>query len=164
MKTRRELNLEYWGRIHDMCDAHNTKCGVKKISPQDCVKLSGIVYSEYQREDPNFNGSPIDYKLAVGIVDNTPVFAGDTVCDVESGCMYKLQDMPIIHNDVVTLTPPKPKREFNLNGKMLPCPIDDSFGCRLDFLGIDYYFGSIEDRNKVAKAIKDLLDEAIDKE
>jgi hypothetical protein len=164
MKTRRELNLEYWGRIHDMCDAHNAKCGVKKINPQDCVKIYGVVYSKYNPGHPGFTSDPDNYKFLVGIVDDTPVFAGDAVYDVESGCMYKLQDMPIIHNNVVTLTPPKPKREFNLNCKMLPCPIDDSFGCRLDFLGIDYYFGSIEDRNKVAKAIKDLLDNARDKE
>jgi hypothetical protein len=160
MKTQRELNLEYWGRVHDMCDAYNKEHGTE-ISAKQSVKLNRKLW-DASFGHPIFDGS--NYDLAVGIVDDTPVFAGDTVYDVESGCMYKLQDMPIIHNDVLTLTPPKPKREFNLNGKMLPCPIDDSFGCRLDFLGEDYYFGSIEDRNKVSKAIKDLLDNARDKE
>jgi hypothetical protein len=165
MKTRRELNLEYWGRIHDMCDAYNKQHGTS-ISPKQCVKINGEVISKYDYDDvhPNFATNPENYQLAVGIVDDTPVFAGDTVYDVESGCMYKLQDMPIIHNDVVTLTPPKPKREFELNGKMLPCPDEDYDESVLELLGEHYYFGSIEDRNKVARAIKDLLDNARDKE
>jgi hypothetical protein len=163
MKTRRELNLEYWGRCHNACDEHNSNSEVK-IKPQDCVKIYGVVYSKYNPGHPGFTSDPDNYKFFVGIVDNTPVFAGDTVYDVASGCMYKLQDMPIIHNDVVTLTPPKPKREFNLNGKMLPCPDEDYDESVLELLGEHYYFNSIEDRNKVARAMRDLLDEARDKE
>lgn len=55
------------------------------------------------------------------------------------------------------------KRTFELNGQQLPCPSkDDNY--LLEILGEFYYFESREDRNKVAKAINDLLDNARDKE
>jgi hypothetical protein len=62
-----------------------------------------------------------------------------------------------------TLTPPKPKRTFDINGRQLPCPSkDDNYP--LEILGEFYYFESREDRNKVAKAINDLLVNARDKD
>ncbi len=164
MKTQRQLNLEYWGRIHDMCDSHNAKCGVKKINTQDCVNVGGALYSKCHFGHPDFARPVGDYKLAVGIVDNTPVFAGDTVYDKKNLSAMVLTNNIRLDSKYWTLTPQKPKREFELNGKMLPCPIDNYGGVRMDFLGIDYYFGSIEDRNKVAKEIRDLLSCARDKE
>jgi hypothetical protein len=167
MKTRRELNLEYWGRIHDMCDAHNAKCGVKKINQQDCVKINRNVFSECcdPCAHPNFVTNPENYELAVGIVDDTPVFAGYTAYEKVSGYKHIISDgcIPPDISATLTLTPPKPKREFNLNGKMLPCPGRDYNASLLVFLGEEYLFGSIEDRNKVSEAIKDLLDNARDK-
>jgi len=58
------------------------------------------------------------------------------------------------------------KRTFELNGQQLPCPSNNEF-CDtylLDILGEYYYFESMEDRNKVAKEIIDLLNNARDKE
>ena len=58
------------------------------------------------------------------------------------------------------------KRTFDLNGKQLPCPSNNEF-CDtylLDILGQYYYFDYMEDRNKVARAIIDLFDNARDKE
>jgi len=43
----------------------------------------------------------------------------------------------------------------------LPCPTKEP-GVRLDFLEIDYEFESVDDRNVVAAAIKNLLDNARD--
>ena len=165
MKTQRELNLEYWGRIHDMCDAHNSNSEVK-IKPQDCVKFYGIVYSKIYTEPPYFSKKPEAYQLAVGIVDDTPVFAGDTAYEKVSGYKHIIRDgcIPPDISATLTLTPPKPKREFNLNGKMLPCPDEDYDESVLELLGEHYYFDSVEDRNKVAREIRDLLDNARDKE
>jgi hypothetical protein len=169
MKTRRKLNLEYWGRIHDMCDAHNAKCGVKKINQQDCVKINMNVFSSKCCDPcahPNFVSNPENYELAVGIVDDTPVFANDTAYEKVSGYKHIIRDgcIPPDISATLTLTPPKPKREFELNGKMLPCPDEDYDESVLELLGEHYYFDSVEDRNKVAREIRDLLDNARDKE
>jgi len=166
MKTQRQLNLEYWGRIHDMCDSHNAKCGVKKINTQDCVNVGGALYSKCHFGHPDFARPVGDYKLAVGIVDNTPVFAGDTVYDKKNLSAMVLTNNIRLNSKYWTLTPPKPKREFELNGKMLPCPSNNEF-CDtylLDILGEYYYFESMEDRNNVAQAINILFNNARDKE
>jgi len=34
-KTQRELNLEYWGRVHDMCDAYNQQHGTNSFKTRD---------------------------------------------------------------------------------------------------------------------------------
>ena len=56
------------------------------------------------------------------------------------------------------------KRTFDLNGKQLPCPGEDYDESALELLGEHFYFESLEDRNKVAKAINDLLNNARDKD
>ena len=158
-KTQRELNLEYWGRVYDMCDAYNKQHGTN-IKTQQCVKYYGNVW-DLPIKHPVFDAK--NYDLAVAIIDDTPVFVGDKIYTKRTG-----QDITVTEGFLsaidYTLKPLKKKRTFDLNGKQLPCPIDDYGGVRLDFLCFDYFFGSIEDRNKVAQAIKDLLDNARDKE
>ena len=53
-KTRRELNLEYWGRVHDMCDAYNKQHGTS-IKPQQCVKHGGDIWN-LKNTNPMFDG------------------------------------------------------------------------------------------------------------
>ena len=159
-KTQRELNLEYWGRVHDMCDAYNKQHGTS-IKPQDCVKNRGNVWS-LPTKHPVFDDR--NYSLAVAIIEDTPVFVGDKIYHKAQKHCVPVMEGAFYDPSYWTITPPKEKRTFNLNGQMLPCPIDDNFGCRLDFLGNDFFFESVEDRNKVAKAINDLLNNARDKE
>ena len=148
-----------------MCDAYNKQHGTS-IKPQDCVKHYGDVWSLPTRH-PVFDDK--NYNPAVAIIEDKPVFVGDKIYGKDSGAEFSWSDpcyMMQLNNYswVWTLTPPKPKRTFDFNGQQLPCPIDDNFGCRLDFLGNDFFFESVEDRNKVAKAINDLLNNARDKE
>ena len=156
-KTQRELNLEYWGRIHDMCDAYNKQHGTS-IKTQDCVKNRGNVWS-LPIKHPVFDDK--NYNLAVAIMEGKPVFVGDKIYSKRTG-----QDITVTEGFLsaidYTLTQPQ-KRTFDLNGQQLPCPSkDDNYP--LEILGEFYYFESREDRNKVAKAINDLLDNALDKE
>ena len=163
-KTQRDLNLEYWGRVHDMCDAYNKEHGTN-IKPQQCVKLNGKLW---KHDHPVFDWRK--YDLAVTIIEDTPVFIGDVLYSKDKGLerIIKGGSQTIRHiftnvgsrdlNDL-TLTPPKPQRTFDLNGQQLPCPsTDDNYP--LEILGEFYYFESREDRNKVAKAINYLLEEA----
>ena len=158
-KTQRELNLEYWGRIHDMCDAYNKQHGTN-IKTQQCVKYYGNVW-DLLIKHPVFDDK--NYDLAVAIIDDTPVFVGDKIYSKRTGQGITLTEGFLSAIDYA-LTPPKKKRTFDLNGKQLPCPSEDYDESALELLGEHFYFESLEDRNKVAKAINDLLNNARDKD
>ena len=158
-KTQRELNLEYWGRVHDMCDAYNKQHGTS-IKPQQCVKYYGNVW-DLPIKHPVFDDK--NYDLAVAIIEDTPVFVGDKIYSKRTGQDITLTEGFLSAIDY-TLTPPKKKRTFDLNGKQLPCPSEDYDESVLELLREHCYFESIEDRNEVAKEIIKLLDNARDKE
>ena len=158
-KTQRELNLEYWGRIHDMCDAYNKQHGTN-IKTQQCVKYYGNVW-DLPIKHPVFDDK--NYDLAVAIIEDTPVFVGDKIYTKRTGQEITVTEGFLSAIDY-TLTPPKPKRTFDLNGQQLPCPGEDYDESVLELLGEHYYFDSIEDRNEVAREIIKLLDNAGDKE
>ena len=158
-KTRRELNLDYYGRVHDMCDAYNKQHGTN-IKPQQCVKHYGDVWN-IPTKHPVFDDK--NYDLAVAIIEDTPVFVGGKIYSKRTGQGITLTEGFLSAIDY-TLTPPKKKRTFDLNGKQLPCPSEDYDESALELLGEHFYFESLEDRNKVAKAINDLLNNARDKE
>ena len=157
-KTQRELNLEYWGRVHDMCDAYNKRHGTS-ISPQQCVKNDGYIWNS--KVNPIFNA--LNYDLAVAIIDDTPVFVGDKIYTKRTGQEITVTEGFLSAIDY-TLKPPKKKRTFDVNGKQLPCPSEDYDESVLELLGEHYYFESIEDRNEVAREIIKLLNNARDKD
>ena len=158
-KTQRDLNLEYWGRVYDMCDAYNKQHGTN-IQPQQCVKYYGNVW-DLPIKHPVFDDK--NYDLAVAIIDDTPVFVGYKIYTKRTGQGITVTEGFLSAIDY-TLTPPKKKRTFELNGQQLPCPSEDYDESALELLGEHFYFESLEDRNKVAKAINDLLNNARDKE
>ena len=160
-KTQRELNLEYWGRVHDMCDAYNKQHGTN-IKTQQCVKHRGNVWN-LPIKHPVFDDK--NYDLAVAIIEGKPVFVGDKIYTKRTG-----QDITVTEGFLsaidCTLTPPKKKRTFDLNGQKLPCPSNNEF-CDtylLDILGEYYYFESMEDRNIVARELLNLIADARDKD
>lgn len=171
IKTQRELNLEYWGRVHDMCDAYNKQHGTS-IKPQQCVKYYGNVWN-LPIKHPVFDDK--NYDLAVAIIEDTPVFVGDVLYSKDKGLerIIKGGSQTIRHiftnvgsrdlNDL-TLTPPKHKRTFELNGRQLTCPINDNTRSTLDFIGHQFNFATYEDRDQVAYYILDILENALDKE
>ena len=156
-KTQRELNLEYWGRVYDMCDSYNKQHGTS-ISPQQCVKNDGYIWNS--KVNPLFDGRK--YDLAVQIIEGKPVFVGDKIYTKRT-CQEITVTEGFLSAIDYTLTQPQ-KRTFDLNGKQLPCPSEDYDESVLELLGEHYYFDSIEDRNEVAREIIKLLDNALDKE
>mgnify|MGYP003564865876 FL=1 len=159
-KTQRELNLEYWGRVYNMCDAYNKQHGTN-TQPQQCVKHGGYIWDS--KVHPVFDGSK--YDLAVAIIEDTPVFAGDKIYTKRT-CQEITVTEGFLSAIDYTLTPPKKKRTFDLNGKQLPCPSNNEF-CdtyMLDIIGVNYYFESMEDRNIVARELLNLIADARDKE
>lgn len=156
-KTQRELVLEYWGRVYDMCDAYNKQHGTS-IKPQQCVKHCGGKWN--LKEHPMFDGHK--YDLAVAIIEGKPVFVGDKIYTKRAGQEVTVSEGFLSAIDY-TLTQPQ-KRTFELNGKQLPCPSEDYDESVLELLREHYYFDSIEDRNEVAREIIKLLNNARDKE
>jgi len=156
-KTQREWNLEYYGRVHDMCDDYNKQHGTN-IQPQQCVKNDGYIWNS--KVNPLFDGRK--YDLAVAIIEDTPVFAGDKIYTKRT-CQEITVTEGFLSAIDYTLTQPQ-KRTFELNDKQLPCPSEDYDEYVLKLLGEHYYFESIEDRNEVAMIIIKLLDNARDKE
>ena len=71
MKTQRELYLEYWGRVHDMCAAYNEKHGTD-VNTWECVNCGGPFHSH-----PKFDAPAELYEFAVAILEGKPVFVGD---------------------------------------------------------------------------------------
>ena len=162
-KTQRELNLEYWGRVHDMCDAYNKQHGTN-IKTQQCVKYYGNVW-DLPIKHPVFDDRR--YDLAVVIIENTPVFVGDKIYHKATERCDPVIEGEFYDHHYWTLTPPKKKRTFDLNGKQLPCPVRikvTNVGTYMQLAGNNYHFDSVEDRNKVALAIVSMLDTARDKE
>lgn len=166
-KTKIDLYREYV-RVSDMCDVYNTKhlCNIK---PWECVRYydnHGNVTQEFYSH-PKFDSKNKDaYKFAIAILEGRPVFVGDRLWlkGDASNHWIAVEDDLYINQDIMTWTQPTKKRTFTLNSVELPCPIEDNFGCGLDYLGVDYFFESVPDRNKVAQAISNLLTAARDKE
>jgi hypothetical protein len=152
-KTQRELVLEFWGRLYDMCDDYNKRHGTN-IKPQDCVKHCGGKWN--LKEPPMFDGHK--YDLAVAIIEGKPVFVGDKIYTKRAGQEVTVSEGFLSAIDY-TLTQQQ-KRTFELNGQQLPCPSEDYDENVLELFGEYYYFESMEDRNKVAQAINILFNNA----
>jgi hypothetical protein len=150
---QRELVLEYWGRVYDMCDAYNKQHGTS-IKPQQCVKHCGGKWN--LKEHPMFDGHK--YDLAVAIIEGKPVFVGDKIYTKRAGQEVTVSEGFLSAIDY-TLTQQQ-KRTFELNGQQLPCPSEDYDENVLELFGEYYYFESMEDRNKVAQAINILFNNA----
>lgn len=157
---QRLLNLEYWGRIHVMCNAYNKQYGTK-IKPQECVLHHGSIW-ESNISHPSFEAD--NYKLAVAIIDDKPIFAGDEIYSKYNGVCTTVLDGAFYDPKYWTLTPSKPQRMFVLDGELLPCPIRRSSEHRLNLFGDRFFFDSSEDKDKVAKAFSKLLCYVRDKE
>lgn len=156
-KTQRELVLEFWGRLYDMCDDYNKRHGTN-IKPQDCVKHCGGKWN--LKEPPMFDGHK--YDLAVAIIEDKPVFVGDKIYTKRTGQEITVTEGFLSAVDY-TLTRPH-KRTFELNGKQLPCPETAPCGFTLSLFGHNFYYAEYEDVNKVERAIFDMLNNARDKE
>jgi len=175
MKTQQELMQAYWGPgcTVDMVKEYNVKHGCD-VKPWECVKYEGNS-SLWQGDHPRFDGQHYSYTFALTILyddkrkEHRPVFLGDNVYHIDgNGDPWTVSNVAANAKPGAwgkwSWNPPTPKRTFTINDNELNCPINDVNGCRLDFLGVDYYFKSMHDRNKVASVISNILCAARDKE
>ena len=170
MKTQRELNLEYWGRVHDMCAAYNEKHGTD-VNPNQCVKwFDGREWKPYEPSNGVWFHEGIQHKFAVAILEGKPVFVGDKLYAKHNGAEVTVDTgIKVKHNifsEELTWTPPAPKRTFTLNGVELPCP-EKNIDTREQYsLGINtgsiYWFATRGDRDVVSEVLDRILTQARD--
>lgn len=153
-KTYEEIMQHYWGKIVPMAKSEG-------IYPWKFVRLCNNAMTCH----PEFGGPVEDYTFATAILEGKPVFVGDKLWSLLTDSWYVVSELSIaclMKN--YTWTPPAKKRTFMINGQEYSSPINDTNGCRLDFLGVDYYFETVRERNDVASAINNLLFDAKNKE
>lgn len=167
-----ELNREYWGRVHDMCAGTNVK-------PWECVKLGDNLFDEHPRFDDDLS----EYVIAVAVLEDRPVFVGDTIyykCDgekleiVRAGRNGDIIIKELFNREVsiefftddFTWTPPATKRTFRINDDELPCPVSPNKDFTQTGFNIDnvpFCFNSFKEAVAVKQALVKLLTEARDK-
>ncbi len=145
-KTKADLYRE-WARVLDMCEG-------TEVDPNTCCSYHG----DRGSGSCMFLDDPENYEFAVAILEGKPVFVGDKLYHIDGNGSYFTVDRTTVRFNGLTWNPPN--RTFMLNGVKLPCPIRGSVGVHLGFSGKDYFFASVDDRNKVSQAIIKILDEA----
>jgi len=179
MKTRKELNLEYWGRVHDMCKGTELEC-----SEWRCVELDDELLCCH----PGFEGNPDKYRLAVCIVEDKPVFVGnvlynnnDTIVAMneyfrgeKQYSVFKIYYDTCRPSQEITWKKPTKKQTFSIecSGKNMgivisdiPCPvrtINSDIPCPVRTInkGNWYEYETEEDKDTAIQAIKQILDAA----
>lgn len=169
MKTQQELMQAYWGPggTVDMVKEYNAKhsCDMK---PWRCIRLvgTGSLFCDH----PSFAAELGAHTFALTILyddkrkEHRPVFVGDRLWLKHIGIWHEVtRGCDIVSYDY-SWNPPTSKRTFKIGDMELPCPGKYYNGALLGLFGIDYFFKTVEDRNKVTSAITDILTAARDKD
>ena len=92
-----------WANVLEMCEG-------TKVNPNDCYKCFGYIVGKR----PAFDSLPENYDFAIGIVEDKPVFIGDTLYD-GTGEKFVANDNDFYgfkyryNNSLFSCNPPKPK-------------------------------------------------------
>ena len=149
-----DLYIKY-ARVIEMC-----KGTALESTPWLCVKYDGEVMFRH----PAFDVTPKYYEFAIAILEDKPVFVGDTLYHKETGKKYIVSSITVFK--FLTWQPPKPKRTFMLNGVELPCPVDWKESSLGDVAVIDgeiFWFKNKMDADLVRNTLSKIFREARDK-
>lgn len=173
LTTQRELQLKYWGPLHDLVAEYNDEHKTD-IKPWSCVQSEpppppSVKFTHH----PDFSCPPGDYKIAVAILWNdetkqhTPVFVGDPIYIKDSPFPVDWSSYKnwTAHASALSRNwawvPQEYKREFEINGQKFTCPdkeleCDVVYHC-LDFNGRRFMFHTKDDRDRVRNSVDNLL-------
>lgn len=152
--NKNDLYIEY-ARVIEMCKGTSFE-----HKPWVCVKLKELRLDNH----PRFINHSESYQFAIAILEDKPVFAGDTLYDKENGRKYIASSVTIFK--FLTWQPPKTKRTFVLNGVELPCPVDWQESSNGDVAVIDgqvFWFKNKIDADLVRDTLSKIFREARDK-
>ena len=151
--NQNDLYIEY-ARVIEMC-----KGTALESKPWVCVKWDGEVFDEH----PAFDAEPELYEFAIAILEDKPVFVGDSLYH-PSGAKWIVGDTDDLTG--MSWQPPKPKRTFELRGVELPCPVDWEESSNGDVAVIDgeiFWFRNKMDADLVRDTLSKIFREARDK-
>lgn len=151
--NQNDLYIEY-ARIIKMC-----KGTALEDTPWLGVRFNG---SEFYGH-PRFDTRAKNYQFAVAILEDRPVFVGDSLYH-PSGAKWIVGDTDDLTG--MSWQPPKPKRTFMLNGVELPCPVDWQESSNGDVAVIDgeiFWFKNKMDAALVKGTLSKIFREARDK-
>ena len=112
---------------------------------------------------PRFDTRAKNYQFAVAILEDRPVFVGDSLYH-PSGAKWIVGDTDDLTG--MSWQPPKPKRTFELRGMELPCPTNQISKYDLHALTINsacFWFETQEEKDLVEDTLLNILTEARDK-
>lgn len=152
--NQNDLYIKY-ARVIEMC-----KGTALESTPWLCVKYDGEVMFRH----PAFDVTPKYYEFAIAILEDKPVFVGDTLYHKETGKKYIVSSITVFK--FLTWQPPKPKRTFELRGVELPCPVAWRESSNGDVAVIDgeiFWFKNKMDADLVRNTLSKIFREARDK-
>lgn len=177
MTTKTVIDLmRSYVAVADMCDAYNKEHGTD-VKPWECVRNKRFPFSLRTQTHPDFNGLTDDclqsMELSVAILEGKPLFIGNTIYSKYPGSPVSMligeTTAKLINDRQWTWTKRELKRTFEINGEVLPCPIDcqhDKFTLTLEGKESGFWtfnFNSSADRSAVLKTLVDALRNARDK-
>lgn len=144
-----------WARVLDMCEG-------TAVMPWRCVVVPEIRAPHRSDRMPDFDLPDGSYGFAVAILEGKPVFVGDRIFIKNGHWITVESDLYITDESLMSWS--EPKKTFMLNGVELPRP-DCEDGYMFLLSSSDqkkkYYFNSLQDRNKFADAVIDLIEDAL---
>lgn len=153
--NQNDLYIKY-ARVIEMC-----KGTALENAPWLCIKLYGV---GGLTSHPSLTHDPEHYEFAIAILEDRPVFVGDTLyhpCGAKWIVVGSTDDLT-----GMTWQPPKPKRTFMLKGVELPCPVDWRESSNGDVAVIDgeiFWFKNKMDADLVRNTLSKIFKEARDK-
>ena len=151
--NQNDLYLKY-AEIIKMC-----KGTALEDKPWVCVRFNGSEFYDH----PRFDTLVENYQFAVAILEDRPVFVGDSLYH-PSGAKWIVGDTDDLTG--MSWQPPKPKRTFELRGMELPCPTNQISKYDLHALTINsacFWFETQEEKDLVEDTLLNILTEARDK-
>ena len=148
------IYIEY-ARVIEMC-----KGTALEDKPWLCVKFNGTGLFDTH---PGFTSDPELYEFAIAILEDKPVFVGDSLYH-PSGAKWIVGDTDDLTG--MSWQPPKPKHTFMLNGVELPRPVDWKESSNGDVAVIDgeiFWFKNKMDADLVRDTLSKIFREARDK-
>lgn len=175
--SRNNLYLKY-AEVIKMC-----KDTELEEYPWRCVSYKDEILTSHPNfnNGPNFSNKFEDYKFALAVLENKPVFAGDTVYHKDSGQEFVIDEdgyfgvhginLHISSNNDLTWEKPKEKKMFHIDCS-LPAPssssskTDYAISIEMAYKGVIttkavFYYNDEEDCEQVYSTIESSLDEAI---
>lgn len=154
--TKRSDLFRQYARVMDMCEGTN-------VSVLDCIKFSGRPWMKLNKHnnEPEFSCDLSCYDFAVAILEDKPLFIGDTVYHSTNGKMVISEYGPPVREFIDQVTWNMPERKIKIADVKLPRPLDGKSSHQVGVCGTNYYFRSIYESREFMNGLIELINRAM---